>query len=185
MNQLLILEVSATILGVIYLVLLIKEIIWCWLFGAVSSLLSIILFFQLQLYSEAILYSFYVVMAAYGYLIWKKGQDGKELPISDMMPSKKIISIAGGLILGLTLGFGMNKYTDADLPFADAQTTAFSFIATFLEAHKIVFGWIIWIVVNGATIALYGYKGLYFYSGLMVVYLALSVYGFLDWKKKM
>ena len=186
MNFLLILEIFATLLGFIYLVLLIKENIWCWFFGAVSSLLSIVLFYHSHLYSESILYAFYVIMAAYGYRVWKKaGDEGNPLLISDIKVPTKVKTVIGGLIVGILIGLGMNRYTDADLPYVDAQTTAFSFIATFLEAHKILFGWIIWILANGATIVLYGHKGLYFYSGLMVVYLGLSFYGYFDWVKKM
>ena len=181
----LLLEISATLLGLIYLLLLIKEDIRCWVFGGVSSILSVILFYHSHLYSEAILYIFYVFMAGYGYLIWKKGQNGQELKITDLSHSKKVLTSFIGILLGGTLGVVMNQYTAADLPYADAQTTAFSFIATFLEAHKVLFGWIIWIIVNAATIALYGYKELYFYAGLMVIYFILSCYGYMDWKRRM
>ena len=144
-----------------------------------------VLFYESMLYSEAILYTFYIFMAGYGYFIWRKGRDGIELPITDILLPRQIKYVMTGLIMGVLLGFGMERYTEADLPFVDAQTTSFSFIATFLEAHKVVFGWIIWIVVNGSTIVLYGYKDLYFYAGLMVIYLVLSVYGYIDWKKKL
>ena len=180
-----ILEVFATLTGLIYLILLIKENIWCWLFGAISSALSVVLFYQSQLYSEAILYFFYVLAAGYGYFIWsRKTVNAQSIQVRNIVMSAKALVIVVGVLIGILLGYIMKRWTDADLPFIDAQTTSFSFIATFLEAHKVIFGWIIWIMVNGASIALYGYKGLYLYAGLMVVYFVLSIYGWLDWSKK-
>ena len=60
------LELIAVILGLIYLILLIKEKIACWIFGILSSAISIYLFYSIQLYSEAILYFYYVIIGIYG-----------------------------------------------------------------------------------------------------------------------
>jgi len=185
MKFMLILEISATVLGLIYLILLIKENIWCWFFGAISSLLSIILFYYSQLYSEAILYFYYVVMAGYGYTIWSRQLEGKPLEISQYPFGKLLKLVILSALFGLCLGFGFYKWTDADLPFIDSQTTMFSFLATYLEAHKILSGWIIWIIVNGLTIGIYAFKGLFFYSGLMLIYFVLSILGYYYWKKKL
>ena len=177
------LEVSATSLGLVFLILLIRENIWCWLFGAVSSVLSILLFYYSHLYAEAVLYIYYVIMAGYGYCIWSRPKGGKSLKITDYTAGKNLKMIFIAVVLGLGLGCGLSKWSDADLPFIDSQTTMFSFVATYLEAHKILSGWIFWIVVNAATIGLYAYKGLIFYSGLMVIYLGLSFYGYFEWKR--
>lgn len=185
MNELLLLEIAATVLGLLFLILLIKENIWCWVFGGMSSFLSIILFYYSQLYAEAILYFYYVIIAVYGYFIWSRSrQKGKSLPITDISLIKSLLFVLIGGIVGLLLGIILERNTDADLPYVDAQTTIFSFLASYLEAHKILSGWIFWIIINAITIGMYSFKGLYFYAGLMVVYFSLSVFGYFQWKKQ-
>ncbi len=186
MTDLLLLEISATALGLIFLVLLIKENIWCWFFGAISSILSIILFYKTQLYSEAILYFYYVIIAGYGYHLWSSAGRGKgELRISDNPLKKNVLYTVIAGSLGLLLGYFFDRNTNADQPYLDAQTTMFSFLASYLEAHKILSGWIFWIVINAVTIGLYTYKGLYFYTALMVVYLILSFIGYFMWRRNL
>ena len=148
--------------------------------------MSIVLFYKTQLYSEAILYFYYVIIAGYGYHLWSSARKKNgELSIADY-PLKKnaLFTIIAGS-LGLLLGYFFDKNTDADQPYLDAQTTMFSFLASYLEAHKILSGWIFWIVINAVTIGLYTYKDLYFYAALMVAYLVLSFIGFSTWKKNL
>ena len=77
------LELIAVILGLIYLILLIKEKIACWIFGILSSAISIYLFYSIQLYSEAILYFYYVIIGIYGFWLWSiKGVEKKSFQIN-------------------------------------------------------------------------------------------------------
>ena len=64
-----ILEITAVLFSLTYLVLLIKEKIACWFFGIAASIISIYIFYKTGLYSEAILYSFYVIIGFYGFLL--------------------------------------------------------------------------------------------------------------------
>ena len=73
------LELIAVILGLIYLILLIKEKIACWIFGILSSAISIYLFYSIQLYSEAILYFYYVLIGIYGFWLWSTQRGRKEV----------------------------------------------------------------------------------------------------------
>jgi len=91
-----------------------------------------------------------------------------------------LVGVAG--MVGL--GYFFSTRTDADVPYADAFSTSFSFVATYMEANKILSGWIYWIVMNGFTIWLYAYKSAYMYSGLMVAFTVMSVVGFLKWRRK-
>ena len=47
-------EILSVVFNLIYLVLLIKENIWCWPNGIIASILSVYLFVEAKLYSEAI-----------------------------------------------------------------------------------------------------------------------------------
>ncbi len=184
MDSYLIIEVLAVGFSLLFLILVIRENIWCWPFGIISSGLSVVLFHQSKLYSEAVLYIFYVLMGFYGWYQWQKKARGNVSNVKEWSIKQHILIFLVGLFLLIGLGSYFSEKTDASLPYADAGTTAFSFVATFLEAHKILSTWIYWIVLNGFTIGLYWYKGLNIYAGLMVVYFVFSFVGWFSWKKR-
>ncbi len=184
LDPLFIVEWTATLLGIIFLVLMMRENSWCWFFGILSSALSVYLFYENKLYSETILYVFYVLFGIYGWWKWKKPSNTAALKISRWARPKHAVTIILGGVLALGLGYFFKHYTDADKSYIDAQTSVFGLIATYLEAHKILGGWIYWIVINGVTIWLYYTKGLTVYVWLMVVYFILSFVGFYQWRKR-
>lgn len=177
------LEIAAVVLNLIYLILLIRENIWCWFFGIAGSLVSIYLFYSIALYSEAILYIYYVIIGVYGYLVWSKERDG-QLHIQRINLLQHTLIIIGGCITTAVVGYLFDTYTDASKPYLDAFTTIFSFIASFMEARKIISAWIFWIVINLTTVVLYLQENLPIYLGLTIVYLVFSVVGYREWSKK-
>ncbi|MEQ9188864.1 MAG: nicotinamide riboside transporter PnuC [Cryomorphaceae bacterium] len=180
-----ILEVIAVALSLTFLILLIQEVKWCWPFGITSSALSIVLFVEAKLYSEAILYFFYAVIGFYGWWVWTR-RTKKEVgqSVKKISRSWSALVFAAGLLGAWGLGTMFSKVSDAAHPFIDATTTSFSFVASFLEAHKILSAWIYWIGINGVSVWLYFERGLPIYSALMIIYFAVSIYGWFDWKKK-
>lgn len=183
MNQLI--EIIAVVLNLIYLFLLIKERISCWFFGILGSIFSIYLFYAIGLYSESILYLYYVIIGMYGYWLWKKKEDEKDiLKVQTLSLKMHFLIIVFGIFIALGMGFYFKMNTDAAHPYLDAFTTIFSFIASFLEAKKILSAWIFWIIINTATIVLYLQQGLLLYLFLTLVYVVFSGIGFLEWQKK-
>ena len=71
------------------------------------------------------------------------------------------------------------------MPYADAFSTAFSFLATYMEAKKIISTWYFWIILNTFSVWLYWSRGLEVYALLMIVYAVLSVVGLLAWRKSL
>lgn len=180
------LELIAVLLSLVYLGLLIKENILCWLFGISASLLSILLFYRVGLYSESILYTYYVAIGIYGFVLWsKKEKNIQVLNIGELDRKYHYGLIALGLFLAFTLGYIFDNFTDATNPYLDASTTLFSFIASYLEARKILSAWLYWIIINTSTLILYADQGLMYYFILTIIYIVFSVLGYLQWKKKM
>lgn len=173
----------SAVFSVAYLVLLIKQNSWCWIFAILSALLSIYLFVspEVRLYSEAILYGFYVVIAIYGWWVWRKRQ--KELSVTTWTWKPHVLAIATGTLSGLGIGYIFSTYTDAEKPALDALTTSFSFIASYMEANKVLSGWLYWFVINVVTVFLYFSRSLEIYGILMVVYSVLSIVGYLRWRE--
>ena len=176
-------EIFATLAGLLYVTLLIRENIICWPFGIFGSLLSIYLFVDGKLYSEAFLYSYYVLMGVWGWLRWNQREQLHDNPVVRYGVSAHvpIVLIAGSG--ALALGYLFSTYTDAQRPYVDAFTTAFSFAATYMQVKKVLENWIYWIVLNVVSIWLYIDRSLDIYAALIFVYAVMSVWGLVQWRR--
>ena len=179
-----VLEWISVLFNLLFVVLIIKELKAGWLFGILGSIISIYLFYTVQLYSEAILYLYYVAMGFYGLSRWTLVND-EVLPITVWSLKKHFFAIIVGIVGTLMLGLFFSQFTKAAMPFADAFSTSFSFIATYMEAKKIFSTWVFWIVLNTFSVWLYFSRGFDIYSALMVIYAILSVVGLLAWRKSL
>lgn len=179
----LVLEVSAVVLGIIYVILIAKSKPLGWPFGIIGSLISIYLFVVFaKLYAEAVLYAFYVVAGIYGWIKWKKHDCPDEVYQQKLSTHIKFIGI--GVVLSLLLYYSINYlFSEAEKPLIDSFTTIFSFIATYITAKKWIENWIYWIVIDAVTTYLYFSRGLEIYALLMFAYTIIAVYGYLQWKK--
>lgn len=178
-----IIEIVGTALNLTFLILVIRENIWCWLFGILGSLVSIYLFIETKLYSESILYSYYVIMGVYGWRKWSSQKDGKPLQVSESSLFVHSGWIVFSTAMAISLGWLFSNYTDANNPYFDAFTTVFAFLATYFEAIKLRSAWFYWIAINGSSVWLYSQRGLEIYSVLMLIYFILSFVGLLKWQK--
>lgn len=70
-------EIVAVLSAIGYLLLAIRRNIWCWFFAAVSTAIYVGLFIEAKLYMESLLNGFYLVMALYGWYVWRFG-DGRD-----------------------------------------------------------------------------------------------------------
>ena len=178
-------EISSVILNLLYVLLLLRENIWCWICGIVGSAMGAILMFHSKLYSETILYLFYVVVGVYGWFVWQTKGVEREFNISVWGINPHVIAIAVGVTGSVLFGYFFSQNTDADYPWVDAHTTVFAFVASYMQAHKVLSSWLFWIIINGVTVWLYGIKGLDFYSIQMVIYFGLSIWGYIEWRRRL
>lgn len=184
MNNLQLVEIAAIITSLLYLFLLIKQNIWCWLFGIVSSMLSIYLFWQAQTYSEAFLYFFYTLAGGYGWLKWAGVAGFRQAKRLQKLPGLYHLGlIVMGLLLAFGVGWVVKHYLNGSKAYIDACTTSFSLIATYLEANKFVHAWVYWIAINAVTVWLYYNVGYTNYAYLMVLYFVLSFVGWYQWQR--
>lgn len=179
------LEIIGFVFGVAGVWLTSRGNVWCFPVGLVNVVVSLFLFYNHKLYSDALQQSVYVVLLSYGWYQWANGKSGKNLTIKNITPTSFIYAFLAGTVLTSTLGYFFSVYTDADLPWIDAGATSLSFIAQFFIARKIIQNWIIWIVVNVIYVGVYLYKDLHLYAVLFAIYLILAIYGYRSWKQAM
>ncbi len=187
-----ILEVLAVMLAIAYIVLAVKENIWCWVAGFCSTLIYLYLFFNSQLYSESLLQLFYLAMSVYGWVSWQRidhsnfqhGKQNHARKIVRQLPlSMHIKIILIGSLSALLLGSLMQHFFHAALAYIDAATTIFAIISTYLVTQKIIENWLYWIAIDALSIYMYIVKGFYLTSLLFGLYIVLSITGYYAWKK--
>lgn len=182
-----VLEFIGLIVGLLYLILIIKENIWCWIFGIIGSLITVFLYFHTKLYLESILNAYYILAGFYGWWYWnktkKKNAEKAVVPVVTWKRNYHIANIVSCLAIAAGVGYLMQQHTDSPRPYIDAAMAIFSFSATYLEARKVLSAWIYWFIINGASIALQFDRGLHLYMYLSIIYTIMSIVGYLQWKK--
>jgi len=179
-------EVLAVLLAVVYLVLAIRQNIWCWAAAAVSTLLYLFIMYRASLYMESALQVFYLAMAAYGWYEWRHGgAGGEELQVTTWPMRYHLFALVAVFGLVLISGELLTRYSAAALPFLDSFTTWGAVVATFMVARKILENWIYWFVIDAVSIGLYLSRELYFTAALFAVYLVMIVIGYREWRGSM
>jgi len=180
-------EWVAAALGLVSVYLLTRQSLWSWPIGIVMVALYAWIFLEAKLYSDFGLQLFFMALQAYGWWFWLARRDqaiaASKAPIQTLSSRARIIWFLAGLIGTYALGFVMSRYTDAALPYWDALTTVFSVIAQIMLARKYIENWLVWIGVDVFAIGIYFYKELTVTSGLYVIFLILSVIGFITWMR--
>jgi nicotinamide mononucleotide transporter len=179
-------ELLGAILGVIYIRFSIKQNIFIWPTGILTSVLYIIVFFNSSLYAAMGLQFYYVVISIYGWYHWLRGKKADYISLLPIQRVKKKMWIRIGLVsifLFFLIRFILIKFSDSDVPNLDSLTTSLSIIATWMLARKYIENWVIWIFVDFVSIGLYIYKSLWPTVLLFVVYTVLAFFGYFEWKK--
>jgi nicotinamide mononucleotide transporter len=192
-------ELSATLLIVVYVLLITRKIVWAWPLGIVTFSLFAVLFYQVRLYSDFFEQFYYIGNCFYGWYVWlaarKKAEEGeKELAVS--YTSGKGRLIAGVIIAGcgIILGFTMSRIhtwlpalfpQQAAYPYIDATATVMGFVAAALMTHRKIEAWILWLCVNSICIWLYYARNVKFVAILYIFFLALAVNGLITWGREL
>lgn len=179
-------ELLGAITGLIYLYLEIRQKIWLWPFGIVTSALYIYIFFVSKFYADMGLQVYYLAISIYGWWYWLHGgSSGKidGLPVTRIDLKTTLLLVPVTCAIFALIAFVLVRFTDSPVPYGDAFTTAISITATWMLARKILEMWWLWMIVNFVSLGLYIYKDLYPTSVLFFFYFSMSIVGYLQWKR--
>lgn len=177
-------EWIATALGIACVALAARRSIWTFPTAIVSVALLGLVVFRARLYSDALLQLFFAAANLYGWRNWRRAQARTgDVPVRTLDARTRAAWLIAILFCWLTWGSAMHRLTDAALPWWDAGIAAASVAAQLLMARRAIENWWLWIAVDLASVPLYLAKGLYPFAGLYVVYLALAVWGLIDWRR--
>jgi nicotinamide mononucleotide transporter len=182
-----ILEIAGLFFGLICVWLLIKENIWTWPTGIIYVIISLYIFYQEKLYADLALHFLYLGLNFYGWYYWIYGnnKNREELPVTKASYKLLIILILASAVSILIVGYLLQNFTDASLPYWDTATTILSLAGMYLTARKKIENWYFWFVVDVIATGIYFYKGIEFYAVLYLIYIGLAVVGYISWKKSL
>lgn len=180
-------EIAGFVLGVLMVLCSIRELHWSWPLSIASSLLYFFVFKDSLLYGEAGLQLVFVALALWGWWQWLRQGD-------EVHPALVIqrLSMRGWYFVGLaavlswpTLAVVLQRFTDSDVAWWDALPTALSLIGQALLGRKYIENWLIWLVVNLISVALFAYKGLWLTVFLYILFTLMSVWGWRAWQRRL
>lgn len=177
------LELTAVVLALAYVVLAIRENRLCWAAALVSSGLYTLIFWRAALLMESALQVFYAVMAVYGWLHWGSGSTATTLAIRRWSTQQHLLALGAILLISTASGTLLHYYTRAALPWLDSLTTVAALVATWMVTQKVLENWLYWIVIDAVSIYLYLSRDLHLTAGLFLGYTLLAWAGWQTWRQ--
>jgi len=181
------LELTAVVFAMAYLLLAVRENVLCWLFAFLSTAIYTVLFWDVSLLMESALNVYYMLMAIYGWYQWTRGgTNGDELPhalaVRSMSTSQHVLMITAIVLLSFVSGYLLSEHSSAAWPYIDSFTTWASVITTYLVARKYLQNWLYWIVIDTVSVPLYIDRGLSLTALLFIAYVVIAVVGYFKWR---
>ncbi|WP_052284699.1 nicotinamide riboside transporter PnuC [Kluyvera genomosp. 1] len=180
-------EAIGTIAGLLCIWLASLEKIVNYLFGLINVTLFAIIFFQIQLYASLLLQLFFFAANIYGWYAWSRQTSHHEaelqirwLPLPKALAWLAACVVAIGLMtvyidpvfavlthvaVSVMQTLGMNVtmpvlQPDA-FPFWDSCMMVLSIAAMVLMTRKYVENWLLWVVINVISVAIFTLQGVY------------------------
>jgi nicotinamide mononucleotide transporter len=190
-------EVFGAVTGIIYVFLEIRQTIWLWPVGIITSAVYIWVFFSSKFYADMSLQGYYLVISCLGWYWWARRMNGKSSEgdmgrlgdVEDNVLLVTRLKLRTGVFLGIVfvllyvfMWLILSRFTDSPVPGWDSFLTSLSIVATWMLARKIYEHWFLWIVVNTVSFTLYFTRGLYPTVVLYFVYAVMSFIGLKAWK---
>ena len=181
-------EALGVLLSFCYMFFSVRGKIWLWIFGFLSSICYLIVFYRSKFYAMGSLQLYYVAMSIYGFYFWitKREEDSTEfVRVSKMSKSQVVVSFAIAMICFGVLFFVIKNYTESPVPLGDSLTASLCIVGTWLLARKVVENWLFFIVADTVCIALFFFQQMYLTSLLFVVYDIMGIAGYCRWRRQL
>ncbi|WP_281213461.1 nicotinamide riboside transporter PnuC [Shewanella insulae] len=185
-NAMTVWEAVAVLLALAYLALAMRGNIWCWAAAFVSTAIYTLLFWEVSLLMESVLNVYYMVMAGYGFWLWRYGGgEDQGVEVVSWSLGRHLYLIVATTVVSLVVGHLMASHTQASYPYLDAATSCFAVMTTYLVARKVLENWLYWVVIDFVSIYLYLNKGLMLTSMLFILYVGMAIGGYFLWRTSM
>lgn len=187
-------ELLAVITGLAAVWFAARANIITWIFALINAVIFFMLYYQVNLYSAMVLQLFFFINAIYGWFNWKRQSRNGDEPVTILSHRSRVFWVAGIIAASLAMGTVMSKIhmwlpimfpVEATFVYTDAMIAVMSIAASLLCARLKLENWVLWILVNIMSIAMYAMRGIMLVSVQYVIFLVLAVYGLILWKRKL
>ncbi len=182
-----VLEICAVVFGIASVIYAKKESILVYPTGIISTMIYVYICYQFTLYGDLIINVYYTFMSVFGWYMWSRMIENKQLHISRTTKQDKLkaFGIFASTALFVVLVYRYFDRFDRMTDYFDTFTTGIFFAAMWLMANKKLAHWSLWIVGNIISVPLYFIKGLGFSGIQFTVFLILAYQGYFTWKKSL
>jgi nicotinamide mononucleotide transporter len=153
-----------------------------WMLGSLGAVLYAILFFQGKLYAESVLQLIYAALGIRGWLLWKREKTFQMLCVTRLTRNGFLRGIGITLILTVGIGWILSRYSDTDVPWLDAFLASAGLTVTVWMMQRYLENWLFWMGIDIASAVLYFSRSMPIAALVYLVFTALAVYGYVQWK---
>ncbi len=181
-----ILECLAVLFGIASAIGSMRNNIWVYPLGIISTSIFVYLLWQWELLGDMIIQAYYFIMSIYGWYIWTRKVDANHTTLISRATFKEHLISAGIFVGALVLIYGIYQYFDkwnSWTAYVDTLTTALFFVGMWFLAKRKIENWLYLLVGNIISIPLYFIKGYTLSSILYVIFVVISIMGYYAWKK--
>ena len=178
-------EAAAVLLALAYLLLAVRRSLWSWPCALASAVIYFVLFARESLYMQTLLQVFYIGMAVYGFIEWRRGRtEAGQVAISNRPPAWHLLRIALVIVASAANGWLLSRYSSAQAPYLDSFVMWGSVLTTWMVARRIIENWLYWVVFDSVAAYLYFSQGLHATALLFVAYVGIVIHGYGVWLRE-
>lgn len=144
----------ASMLGVLYVILVKKGSRLCYVFGGLQIMLYIYISLSAKFYGDVMLNSFNLIMQPIGFYMWSKRSNEGVVKVNQLSIAG-IMYIFSGWFVTILLYSLVLKWLGGNTPFVDAITTVSSMIAMILSVGAFRDQWLFWLICNFTSIVMW------------------------------
>lgn len=157
--------------------------------GIIGVLLASYVYFFIStppLYADSLLNIYYFLMSIYGWYNWvQKKNNDYVYQISWCNKRELLIGISLFLFCWVLIYLILVKLTNSNMPVLDSLVSSSAVTSMWWMTKRKMENWIAWIFSNIIAIPLNFYKGFMLFTLMYILFLALSVSGYREWKEKL
>jgi nicotinamide mononucleotide transporter len=188
-NHINIIEILTSIIGILYVIFMIQEKYYAYIFSFIGSILLSLVYLNSKIYLQGLINLLYIFISIIGYFSWYSRKKKKNsYKISSLGFKNNFYLIFIFIIISLLFSFilvNFLSYSSIETAYLDSFLFIFSLFTTYLQYKKIFENWIYWIIINSIYAYLCFNNQLYYIMILAIIYTILSIRGYIKWKIKL
>lgn len=156
--------------------------------GIIGVLLAAYVYYFMAtppLYADALLNVYYFIMSIYGWYQWvQKKESSYKFPISWCKRTERLVGIFIFFSFWIFIYWILKMFTNSNTLYLDSFVSASALVSMWWMAKRKIENWIAWMASNLVAIPLNFYKGFMLFTLMYVLFLALAILGYREWKKQ-